>query len=135
MNIKLNNDYTQVCVWEGTFLEESAPKDFEDFIKTEFKTRAQFLEEIETKSDTDKNGKIVKDTGGRRDLFFAVHLEDIGKFAVPRLKAGIRWVEDVLAKENYRSRIYPERVFKYCSWNFEHLEENRINETFCSAYK
>jgi hypothetical protein len=117
-NVKLKEDYTQVCVWPHTILGDNKPEDFENFIFDEFKVRCQFLEVIETEPDLDTNGDPVPETGGRSDLFFAIHKEDVGKFAVPRLtlQNPIRWIEDVLAKGNYTSPIYPKRVFGYKSW-------------------
>jgi len=121
-NIQKNEGFSQVCVWPATLVGENKIKEFEDFMLNEFQTRVQYLEEIETYPDT-INGIIVEETGGRNDVFFAVHDEDLGKFSVPRLSVGIRWIEDVLAKGNYRNIIYPERVFDYCTWNKENLEK------------
>jgi hypothetical protein len=117
-NVKLKEDYTQVCVWPHTILGDNKPEDFEKFIFDEFKVRCQFLEVIETESDLDSNGNPAPGTGGRSDLFFAIHKEDVGKFAVPRLtlQNPIRWIEDVLSGGNYISPIYPNRVFEYKSW-------------------
>jgi hypothetical protein len=120
-NVELKENYTQVCVWPGTILGESGEEDFVNFMKEEFNTRVQFLEEITTKPDTGSDGTPKPGTGGRIDLFFAVHKDDIGHFAIPRLHARISWIEDVLSRDNYTSRIYPERVFDYCSWNHENL--------------
>jgi hypothetical protein len=112
MNVQRKDGFTQVCVWEGTTLGENTPEDFEEFIAKEFAgVRAQFLEVIETNSDVGDNGKPVKGTGGRSDLFFAIHDGDVGKFAVPRLAYGIRWVEDVYG--NRQAYLYPERVKDY----------------------
>ena len=114
-NVQRNEHYTQVCVWPGTLLKPEEVPDFEQWILKEFGTRIQFLETIVTSPDKE-NGKDVEGTGGRHDVFFAVHEEDIGKFAVPRLSAGMRWIEDVLSKHNYRTKIYPKRVFEYKTW-------------------
>jgi hypothetical protein len=88
---------------------------FVDLMQEKFGVRIQFLEEILTKPDTVRGVK-VEGTGGRSDLFFAVHSEDVGKFAVPRLMAGIRWIEDVLARGNGGARLYPTRVKEYKCW-------------------
>ena len=114
-NVTLNEGFTQVCVWPGTVVlncddAEHTTKDFEDWIMKEFKSRAQYLEEIKTGPTPGEEG-----TGNRNDLFFAVHTEDLGKFAVPRLKYGIRWIEDVYGNDG--GYLYPERVAKYQSWN------------------
>lgn len=121
-NVQRRENYNQVCVWAATIVvdEQTCSKDFEDFILKESGVRVQYLEEIKTKPDT-INGKPDPETGGRNDVFFAVHNDDVGKFAIPRLKIGIRWIEDVLAECNYRSPIYPKRVFEYCIWNKEYL--------------
>ena len=123
MNTELQKEFEQVCVWPGTVVGKEKIEDFERFIEDIFKTRIQYLEEISTFPDTDSTGKVDSETGGRNDVFFAIHNEDVGKFAVPRLQYGIRWIEDVLAEGNYTSKIYPTRVFDYCCWNKEHLAE------------
>jgi hypothetical protein len=117
-NIKLKKNFTQVCVWPGTVVGSDNVKDFESFIKAEFGVRAQYLEEIIT-SPSIKQGFPVENTGGRNDLFFAIHTDDIVKFAVPRLNLGIRWVEDVIDSMSKNSEIslYPLRVIDYRSWN------------------
>jgi hypothetical protein len=72
--------------------------------------RVQLLETILTKPDVG-----VPDTGGRCDIFLAIHEDDVAKFAVPRLGMGIRWLEDVVSKVNgYPSNpIYPDYVLEY----------------------
>ena len=81
--------YTQLCVWPGTVLGDSTPQDLVDFFQDEMGVRIKYHTEVETLPDLE-NGKPVPDTGGRNDLFFFVHSDDAGKFAVPRLK----WVFD-----------------------------------------
>ena len=126
MNIKLKNEFIQVCICPGCIVvDDKNPQkstqdkidEFEQFMSKEFNVRTQYLEEIKTKPDCDREHKIVEGTGGRNDLFFAVHNDDIGQFAVPRLSMGIRWIEDVLAPTNYKCQIYPKRVFEYISWS------------------
>ena len=115
-NVELKEGFTQVCVWPGTTLNEDQIDELEEYFKKEIKVRVQFLELIITKPDTDKYGDPVSETGGRHDVFFAVHDEDVTTFALPRMQMGIRWIEDVLAEGNYKSEIYDERVRDYCSW-------------------
>ena len=112
-NVKLNPGFTQVCVWPATELGDNTPAKFEQFIKDTFGVRAQYLENIKTNPDI-KKSVAVPGTGGRDDLFFAIHNEDLGKFAIPRLQYGIRWIEDVYG--NGRGYIYPKRVKQYKSW-------------------
>ena len=110
-----NDGFSQVCVWPGTLVGADRVADFEAFMLQEFKARVQYLEEIKTYPDL-KDGKIVDGTGGRNDLFFAVHHDDIGHFAIPRLTMGIRWFEDAVANINGGNRLYPEYVMEYYSW-------------------
>jgi hypothetical protein len=114
-NVKRNKNYTQVCVWEACVVGVDKAKEFIEFMKDNFGVRVQYLEEIKTLPDT-RNGVNIPETGDRNDLFFAVHCDDIGKFAIPRLTVGIRWIEDVLASDNYTSVLYPSRVFEYKCW-------------------
>lgn len=115
-NVPLNDGFKQVCVWPGCSLgtEMTVPQ-FVELMQEKFGVRVQYLEEILTKPDTVRGVK-VEGTGGRSDLFFAVHSEDVGKFAVPRLMAGIRWIEDALARGNGGARLYPPRVKEYKCW-------------------
>lgn len=102
--------YSQVCIWPGTIVIEENDNpiekiaDFENWLKQEFDVRGKYLEEVKTLPD--KTGP-----GGRNDLFFAVHNEDIGKFAVPRLRAGIRWYEDVVSY-NGHANLYPAEILE-----------------------
>lgn len=109
--IEKKKGFAQVCVWPGTVVGSSEIEKFEKFMLDEFGVRVQYLEEITTKPNSNESN-----TGGRNDLFFAIHADDVGKFAIPRLQAGIRWIEDVLAPGNYRHQIYPARVFEYKTW-------------------
>ena len=109
-NVKLPKGHSQVCVWPGCMLGDHTPEDFEKFIAGEFKgTRAKFLEIILTNPDPGD-----PETGGRSDLFFSVNSDDLGKFSVPRLAYGIRWIEDVYG--NNGGHLYPERVKEYKTW-------------------
>jgi hypothetical protein len=113
-NIALQDGFKQVCVWPGTVLPAAQVAEFVQWCADEFKTRVQFLESITTSPDRDERGQAVPDTGGRTDVFFAVHDADVGKFAIPRLSMGIRWVEDVFG--NGHGGLYPERVAAYKCW-------------------
>ena len=104
-----NNNFTQLCVWQGVLLDGLTTQEFENYMFDNFGTRIKFEAEIKTLPDLDNNGKPIPDTGGRNDVFFYAHAEDIGKFAVPRLQAGIRWWEDVV-KYNDNSHLYPKDI-------------------------
>tara|TARA_R110000824_G_scaffold314000_3_gene500844 strand:+ start:3605 stop:3943 length:339 start_codon:yes stop_codon:yes gene_type:complete len=107
--------YNQLCVWPATVVGKDDVKDLEDFFKKEMDVRVKYKTEVLTNPDLDGNGNEVPDTGGRNDLFFYVHDDDIGKFAVPRLSMGIRWYEDVVSY-NDGAYLYPQSF----------LEENPI---------
>ena len=94
-------NYTQLCVWPGCSLGDNTIEQFEQFMLEQFGTRIKFEQEVTTNPGL--GGK-----GGRHDLFFFVHSDDIGKFAIPRLSAGIRWWEDVI--ENNSHTIYPKEI-------------------------
>lgn len=113
--------YHQVCVWEGTLVGQDKIVDFENFIFKTFGCRAKYLEEVKTNPDL-RGGRPVRGTGNRNDLFFAIHEEDVDKFAVPRLQYHIRWWEDVLG--NGSGYLYPKEILtKYKpGWNLEVIE-------------
>jgi hypothetical protein len=100
-------NYKQLCVWPGTVLGDSTPADLEKFFLEELNTRVKYHTEVKTLPDLDESGNSVPETGGRTDLFFYVHSEDIGHFAVPRLGMGIRWWEDVVGYNNNK-HLYTE---------------------------
>jgi len=113
VNVKLPDGHTQVCVWPKTLLEESDIGEFEQFFLDEFGTRAKYLETLVTMPDME-NGHNVQGTGGRSDVFFSIHNEDVAKFAVPRLGYEIKWVEDFI--DNGGDTIHPLRIKKYKTW-------------------
>lgn len=115
-NVKLKEGFTQVCVWPGTLVGDDKVDDFTNWMQECFGVRAQYLEEILTAPDRDDNGSPVEGTGDRNDLFFAIHTDDTGKFAIPRLEYGIRWIEDAIAQINGGCKLYPHRVNDYKSW-------------------
>jgi hypothetical protein len=111
--VKRNEKFNQVCVWPGTLVGAEKKDEFEIFMKENFSARVQYLEEFETNPNDDQI-----DTGGRNDVLFAVHEEDIHSFALARLSAGMRWIEDVLdnADKNDESEIYPSHLKDYRTW-------------------
>jgi len=113
-NVVLNEGFKQVCVWPATIVGESQIKAFEQFILDELGARVQYLEEVLTAPDKGKYDREIAGTGGRNDVIFAVHTEDVGKFAIPRLSLGIRWIEDVYG--NGGGYLYEPRVASYKTW-------------------
>lgn len=110
-------EFTQLCVLHGVVLGEASPIEFEKFMEKNFSCRFKFAAEVKTNPDLDEHGNPVPDTGGRTDILFYVHSEDVSRFAVPRLSAGIRWWEDVLG--NGGAYLYSSEVLdKYQpTWN------------------
>ena len=108
--VKLNEGFDLVCVWSGTLIGEKHASDFENWFKNEFDIEVQYLEEVTTLPDRDKDGNVVEKTGGRNDVFFAIKREDASKFAIPRLHYGIRGVEDAIHQDK---NIYPKYVKEY----------------------
>ena len=104
------NDFKQLCVWPAIICGEESIKDFEKMIWDEFKARIKYEAEIKTLPDKDERGEDINGTGNRNDLFFYVHQSDIEQFAIPRLKAGIRWWEDIFF--NNQQSIYPIEFIK-----------------------
>ena len=102
--------FEQICIWPGIMVVEEKHNpleriaEFEKWLQDEFKVRGKYLEEVKTLPD--KTGP-----GGRNDLFFVVYSEDIPKFAIPRLKAGIRWYEDVVSYNDH-ANLYPQEILE-----------------------
>ena len=114
-NIGKSDNYAQVCVWQAMIVEEDDRHDFQEyFLQKGF--RVILLESVTTGPDRDENGNVDFETGGRVDTLFAIHNDDVIKFAIPRLEMGIRWIEDVLDNEEEGRSIYPNRVTEYRSW-------------------
>lgn len=115
-NAKRDKNYNQVCVWPGTILPETHIEKFVAHFK-ENGFRIQHLETLRTRPDHDASGNKIEGTGGRSDVLFAIHNDDIMKFAIPRLQMGIRWIEDVLDNEPEDvPSLYPQRVVEYRTW-------------------
>ena len=105
------SDYNQLTVWSGVILEDDQVDDFKEFMLENFSARVDFAELVYTLPDME-GGEPVPDTGGRADVFFYVHDDDIPKFATSRFKLDPtpRWWEDVL--DNGGGKIYPQDVLE-----------------------
>ena len=107
---EIKNCYNQLCVWQGCLMPAENPIEvFTEFFKEVLHVRVKFCEQVWTNPDIDEDGKPIKGTGGRSDLLFYIHDEDIPKFAIKRLEYGIRWWEDVVSY-NKGSYLYPQEV-------------------------
>lgn len=117
-NVARTEEFSQVCIWPGCILKDASESlEFETWMKTEG-IRIKYLETIITKPDVDSNGESVKDTGGRHDVLFAVHNQDIPKFALFKFQYGMRYIEDAMSNlNNYQDNpIYPNRLKYYKTW-------------------
>jgi hypothetical protein len=105
-----NNPFTQLCVWPSTSLGDATPDDLVKFFKDDMNTRIKYHTEVETRPDIDSNGDAIPDTGGRLDLFFYVHTDDILAFAIPRMQMGIKWWEDMVGYNDNTHLYTPEFI-------------------------
>ena len=109
--------YTQVCVWPDQILPGTNIKNFIQYFRDQG-FRIQHLETLITSCDRDNFGVPIPETGGRIDVIFAIHDDDLMRFCTSILRKKVRWIEDVLdneaRKKNYST--YPLRVHKYRTW-------------------
>jgi hypothetical protein len=115
-NIPLKDGYTQVVIWPGVDLDGASGEEIEGFFMAMLDARVQYLENIYTAPDRDEDGNIDEETGGRSDIFVAVHKDDIMNMTIKRFNFGMRWIEDVLKYNDGNEHLYPTRVLEYCSW-------------------
>ena len=110
--------FSQVVSWQGIVIGPEHVQAFIEFIAERFDgTRAQYIREVETSPDLNDDGSEVPGTGGRNDVLFAVHEEDISKFAVERIGYGMRWLDDVYG--NGLGYLYPADVRELLCWTNE----------------
>lgn len=102
---KRDPNYTQLCVWRGCIVGKEKIKEFEESMGKEIgDSRIRYEREYLTLSG--QGGE-----GGRNDLLFWVHNDDIGKFTIPRIQFGISWWEDHVT--NNRSVIPKDVIESY----------------------
>jgi hypothetical protein len=102
----MERPWSQVCIIQGMILKEEEIPDLEKWLLEEVGCRIKFLETVVTKPDPgDRSGE----TGGRHDVFFSMHEDDVSKCAVKRLQFGVRWLEDVV-KYNDSSYLYSRKI-------------------------
>ena len=106
METNTYNKTDQIVVWEATIVGKDNVKKFETFLKEEG-FRAKYATEFKTLPDKDD---YSNKTGGRNDLLFYIHSDDISKFAIWRLQRGMRWWEDYL--DNGARKIVPQAILK-----------------------
>lgn len=104
------NVYRQLCVWEGTVIDKNNANEFEKFFLKEVGVRVKYSEEVIT-NPTPFNE--FKEPGGRNDVLFYIHVEDISIFATKRFIFGIKWWEDVVSYNNKAYLYTNEILAKY----------------------
>jgi len=103
-NIETENKFNQLCVWQGTVLGDSSIEDFINFFKEKLNARVKFCEEVKTNGSIERN-----EEGGRNDILFYIHDDNIPNFALNRFEYGIRWWEDVVSY-NDNSYLYSQEI-------------------------
>jgi hypothetical protein len=114
-NVLLKEGFSQVLLIQGVDAPPSAEA-FEELVGEALNgARIQYLEQVLTNPSKDEDGFIIQGTGGRSDLLFSVHSDDVGAISILRLQFGMRWIEDVI-KYNDNAHLYPARLDGYCRW-------------------
>ena len=106
----MNKNYKYIMVAPACYLGEDKPEDFERvFLKID--TRIRFLEEVVTIPDKDENGNNIEGTGGRRDILFAVHKDDVNDFMPLRFALTVYPWNDWI-KYNRHSKEYSKEILE-----------------------
>lgn len=113
-NTPIEEDFNQVLIWPGTHLEGRI-ESFVQFVKEEFDARIQYLETYETSPVRSFNGSPIEWTGGRQDIVFALHKEDLGKFTLKWRSHGVQEIEFIMNDDV--DEVYPDRFRKYTFLN------------------
>lgn len=109
----VSSPYQQVCVWQGVVVEVNQRSEFVEWMSETFQLKhpVYFIKTLVTSPTPGE-----PETGGREDVLFYIHNDDIASFAVPRLQYGIRWIEDVI--DNGGQQIHRENLSVYYSWTW-----------------
>jgi len=76
--------------------------------------RIQFLESIKTKQEKNRQNVVVASSGNRNDVFFAIHDDDLAKFASFAVLHKAVLIETVITTMKSKGQdLYPTRVEKY----------------------
>lgn len=105
----MDNKFNQLCVWEGVTLGNDTIDNFEKFFLNNLNTKIKYCETVITKGSFERN-----EEGGRSDILFYVHDDDIQMFALKRFNyEGIRWWEDVVSYNDGAYKYDREILDKY----------------------
>jgi hypothetical protein len=94
-----DNEYRQIICWEGTELGVDDETSFISFVKDELALQHDVRVIGNVKTLPGRNGP-----GGRIDLFFIIHNDDVIRAATRRLKFGMRWMNDCIAENKNMSK-------------------------------
>ena len=98
-----DDNYKQVCVWQGTHVEWDEYEQVQNFLKVSFNMQhpIKIIGNIITLPS-------AGGPGGRSDFCFLIHNEEKALSNVKRLEFSIRWWEDVLMNlSKTDQKIYP----------------------------
>jgi len=99
----------QKCVIQGLLIKPDEAKGFEKWFEDEWGYRIEYVTQYKTLPDTE-NGYDVEGTGGRSDIIFYLHKDDVLKMVVERIrvfKGDIKWWEDHFDNNH---NIIPEEI-------------------------
>lgn len=116
--MKFEAPFEQAVLWPGVTGAAEDPEGLVAYLEEQFPTcRFKFIGQYLTLPNR-IDGVDVPGSGGRSDVVFAIHQDDIGKFAVPRFEYGMRWVDDVILNEKFKGEetIYCEEIHALMSW-------------------
>ena len=92
--------YDILAVWPQILAEKDDVENIQDFMSNmSCRNRVKIVGCVKTLPNYEHRNDENPETGGRVDLVFYFHNEDIYRVAVRRLQHGIRWWEDVVMNE------------------------------------
>ena len=99
--LKRGPGYTQMLVWPGTTFTYGDLASFQEMLQEAFGVSmpARVVGTVETRPTPGEPG-----TGGRVDLCFVLHDDDVAKLVLTRMQFGIKWLEDVHSNSAW---LYP----------------------------
>lgn len=98
--------YDQLVVCQGLDFKEENKKDFYDIFKRHGFSKPKILGVVETLPSKDCNGKIIPETGGRKDFFFFINDKDKNRFQLWKINYNMIFFEDIFYTQD--PNIYPE---------------------------
>tara|TARA_R110000751_G_scaffold24863_1_gene68084 strand:- start:209 stop:580 length:372 start_codon:yes stop_codon:yes gene_type:complete len=107
--MKTKKGYNQICAWLGVVVKNAdkpmTQKEFEKFMLGEG-YKVNYIDEYKTLPDHTSEG-------GRNDVIFSLHKDDVNKMVMDRLhkfNGDIKWYEDYVT--NYHRQIPYDNIIK-----------------------